>query len=271
MELCYTEEELRRPTKASLLQSVLPNKIHFRYCWLFSGIPAIDLQSCGGVADPLTGREYVERNRMMMTGHLPDARDMDLACGPVTNGTMKAFWLTSDGKLVYVTNMSDDVKFRMIRARNLSLALALWAVNPELCEPTMKAAASAYSNLIQICTEASVRSSGRFYNLYATYPLPAKEYALAGGYTNVCHEHNVSAVEIYHGEHLAEHLRVMYETYFVFMSDNTTSAQLRDRVHKLGAGWLVDHDRNEAAFTMLVKRNWWTRLCVRLAMLISTW
>lgn len=262
MELYYTKEELRRPTKASLLQSVLPNKIHFRYCWLFSGIPA----DYGGVADPLTGREYVERNRMMMTGHLPDTRDMP--CGPVVTGTMKAFWLTSDGKLVYVTNMSDDVKFRMIRARNLSLALASWTVNPELCEPAMRSAAAAYSNLIQICTDARVCSSGRFYNLYATYPLPVKEHAVAGD-TDVCHEHDVSAVEIYHGGHLADHLREMYETYFVFMSDNTTSSQLRDRVRKLEAGWLVDHDRNETAFTMLVKGNWWTRLCVRLAMLIS--
>lgn len=68
----------------------------------------------------------------MMTGELPDSRDSDYAGSASRNG-MKAFWLTSDGKLVYVTNMSEDMKFRTIRARNRSVALALWATNPELC------------------------------------------------------------------------------------------------------------------------------------------
>lgn len=271
-DLCYTEDELRRPTKASLIQFVLPNKIHFRYCWLFSGIPTIDHCASVGSADPLIDRKSVERNRIMMTGELPDSRDSDRV-GGVSMYDMKAFWLTSDGKLVYVTNMSEDMKFRTIRARNRSVALALWAANPELCGPAMKACASAYSNLIRVCTEASVYSSGRFYNLYATYPLPVHNDpdARVVGDTDAFSEHTVYAVAIHHGEQLAKHLAVMYEKYFELMSDETNYGELSNRVDKLGARWLVDHDRNEAVFSVLVKRNWWTRLYVRLTMLISAW
>lgn len=272
LNLCYTEEELRRPTKASLIQFVLPHKIHFRYCWLFSGIPTIDHCASSGGADPLTDRESVERNRIMMTGELLDSRDSDHARGASRN-VMKAFWLTSDGKLVYVSNMSEDMKFRAIRARNRSVALSLWDTNPELCGPTMKACASAYSNLIRVCQEASVCSGGRFHNLYATYPLPVQDNhnARVESEAHELNEHTVCAVEIYHGEQLLKHLSVMYEKYFDFMANETNCGELSDRVDKLGARWLVDHDRNEVVFSVLVKHNWWTRLCVKLTMLISAW
>lgn len=137
----------------------------------------------------------------------------------------------------------------------------------------MKACASAYSNLIRVCKEASVCSSRRFYNLYAAYPLPVQDdpAARAVGDTDAFSEHNVCAVEIHHGEQLSKHLGVMYEKYFEFMSNETNSGELSDRVDKLGARWLVDHDRNEAVFSVLVKHNWWTRLCVKLALLISAW
>lgn len=270
-DLCYMDEELRRPTKASLIQFVLPNKIHFRYCWLFSGIPTLDHYASVGGADPLIDREYVERNRILMTERLPGSRHSGHAGG--ASNAMKAFWLTSDGKLVYVTDMSEDMKFRTIRARNRSLALALWTANPELCGETMKACASAYSNLIRLCTDASLCSSGRFYNLYATYPLPVQDDTDARvlGGADAFTERSVRAFDIHHGEHLVNHLNVMYERYFAFMADETTSAELSDRVDKLGARWLVDHDRNEAMFSTRVKHNWWTRLCVKLTMLVSAW
>lgn len=254
------------------MQFVLPNKIHFRYCWLFSGIPTIDCCMYAGGADPLTDRESVERNRIMMTGELLDSRDSNHTYGASRNG-MKAFWLTSDGKLVYVTNMSEDMKFRAIRARNRNVALALWSSNPELCGPTMRACAAAYSNLIRVCKEASVCSSGKFYNLYAAYPLPVQDAQdpRAVSDTHAFSEHNVHAVEIHHGDQLSKHLGVMYEKYFEFMCNETNSGELSDRVDKLGARWLVDHDRNEVMFSVLVKHNWWTRLCVKLALLISAW
>lgn len=265
--LCYTPEELRRPTKASVSQFVLPKKLYFRYCWLFSGIPAPDHYAPAGGVDPLIGRDQVERNRSLMTD-LPGDQSSGHAGGAIT-----AFWLTSDGRLVYVTNVAEDMKFRTIRARNRGLALALWTTNRELCGDTMSACASAYSNLIQLCADASVCSGGRFYNLYATYPLPVQDGGIDTRirYGAEFTERNVHAFDVHNGGQLANHLNAMYEKYFAFVFDETTSAELSGRVDRLDARWLVDHDRDEVEFSARVTRNWWTRLCVRAAMLASAW
>lgn len=268
--LCHTEKELRCPTKASLMQFVLPNKIYFRYCWLFSGTPTDNGYIFTNGGDALTDRDLVERNRLMMTSELPNDVDLERRCDR-RHEALRAFWLTSEGDLVYVTSSSEDMKFRSIRARNRSVALSLWTSNPELCGQTMRESASAYSNLIRICERASVSSNGRFYNLYANYPLPVQGEPdeLAGCELHVCEERDVCGIEIRDGDQLLVYLSPIYEKYFDFITDQNNAVDLRDRVESLGARWLVEHDRNETLFTLRVKHNWFTRMCIRVTMLMS--
>lgn len=140
---------------------------------------------------------------------------------------MKAFWLTTDGRLVYVDRLSEDSKFRYLRQRHLRVVLSLWTTNPELCVHAIRASGSAHHNLIKIFGEAARLSQGRFYNLYANYPLPTRR---EGHW------------EVRNGGELLLKLQPLYAAYFSFITDNCTFKKLRKRVLLLGAQWLVQED-----------------------------
>ncbi|KAJ8009813.1 hypothetical protein DPEC_G00068100 [Dallia pectoralis] len=196
-----------------------------------------------------------------------------VCCDPIANQkAMKAFWLTLDGRLVYVNRLSEDIKFRRIRQQNVCVALSLWTTNPELCGHMMRASGSAHANLIEICGEAAHLSQGMFYNLYANYPLPIH----GDGEPDVSqellwlNEKDIDAEEIRTGRELLLELQPLYVAYFGFAADHFTSIVLRERVSLLGARWLLEDDRSELQFSLDLRRNWFTRMAIRLALFLVT-
>lgn len=268
---CHDESELRCPSRISVTEFVLPMKIHFRHCWLFSGVPWRNTQHSRGRSEPLTDRELVRCNRILMTGDEPELCSQvhceNLAC----RGEMKAFWLTTGAQLVRVDRPSEDIKFRYIRERNLRVGMSLWTSNPELCGQTMRAASAAHENLIRICGEAALFSRGKFYNVYANYPLPinTERERRACSDSHWLEEKDICATEIRNGQELLVELQPLYAEYFSFIMDNSTSDTLKERVTLLGAQWLIEEDRSELLFSLDIKRNWLKRMALRLALFLS--
>lgn len=265
----HSEKEFTRPSRVSLFEFTLPLKVHFRYCWLFSGVPR-DGTYCLGI-----DRKTLRENRTLMADGDPDLC-LDLCCVEHLSRTdMKAFWLTTGGRLVRVDHPSEDIKFRRVRQQNLKDALSLWNTKPELCEGTMRTSAAAHRNLIQICEEAR-RRAGRlgFYNLYATYPLPVGsdcEY----GETLIVEQRPGSAVVaeaeiavkgVDTGVDLLHELQPLYAAYFGFVYGEFVTEALQRRVSQLGAQWLVQCERSELRFSLDLKRNRLTRMVVQLAL-----
>lgn len=266
--MCHSDEEQTRPSRSTLIEFVLPLKIHFRYCWLFSGVPWRDSKYPRHRTELLSDQELLCCNRTLMTGDDPHL------CGQVRSKhfaqteDMKAFWLTTSGQLVYVDRLDEDIKLRYLRERNLRLALSLWTSSPELCSRYMKESDLAHGNLISICGEASRLSDGRFYNIYANYPLPIngefnRQSPLDLPWVD---ENDVRSTVIENGEQLLFELSPLYETYFYFLANVSKSKRLSERVSILDAEWLVNEDRAELQFTQDVKRNLLTRMAVGCAL-----
>lgn len=255
------------------MEFVLPLKVHFRYCWLFSGVPLHTVTHLGNGSNPLTDHEMLRVNRTLMTGENSEL------CGQVScdnvayKQDVKAFWLTTDGRLVYVDRLSEDIKFRRLRQRNLQVALSLWDTNPELCSRVMRDSGLAHGNLAKMCGEAACLSKGRFYNLYANYPLPRNteggEQDLSLDLGSRVNENDIALTEIRNGGELILELQPLYMAYFSFISDNSTSDVLRERVSLLGAQWLVQEDISELDFTLNLRNNWFTRMCIRIALFLA--
>lgn len=266
------DKEQMSPSRSAVIESVLPLKIHFRYCWLFSGVPCYNTESMGNGTEPLTDRELLRVNRTLMTSEEPDLCNQVYEKITYQQETdMKAFWLTTDGRMVFVDRLSEDIKFRYIRERNLRVALSLWATKRELCEQTMRASEVAHNNLIAICGEAARLSEGRFYNLYAKYPLPinsdiAQNVALQALWV---HENEIDTKEIWNGEELLIELQPLYTAYFSLITESSTCTKLKDRVSLLGARWLVQEDCSELQFSLNLSRNWFTRMIIWLALFMA--
>lgn len=267
---CHTEKERARPSRSTLTEFVLPLKIHFRYCWLFSGVPRRD---AAYQTKPLTDQELLYVNRTLMTGERPEL--CRRACCERCDETdcrrdMKAFWLTTDGRLVLVDRLCEDVKFRRLREKNLRVALSLWTANPELCGETMRASDVAHGNLLKICEEAARLSRGGFHNLYAKYPLPVNADAEKDASSELLwvDEETIRKTEIRNGSDLLLELRPLYAAYFNFVSDNSTSDALNERVSLLGAQWLVLEERSELQFSLNLRRSWFMRTIVRLSLFL---
>lgn len=224
--------------------------------------------------EPSTDRELVCFNRLLMTDETPTL------CSQVycdKNGyqhqTMKAFWLTTDGRLVHVDRASEDIKFRYLRQQNLRVALSLWTTNPELCGQTMRDSALAHNNLIRICGEAARLSQGRFYNLYANYPLPINDI---DGRRNgplpdipTVDENTIDAKETRFGGELLLELQPLYASYFSFITDTSTSETLKAKVALLDAQWLVKEDCSELLFSLDLRTNLFTRIAIMLALALA--
>ena len=251
------------------MEFTLPMKIHFRYCWLFSGLPMCNTSDLVNRPRSLTDRESIGFNRTMMTSEQPELYRHDKTA---YNQDVKAFWLTTTGRLVHVDRLSEDVKFRHLRQQNLRVALSLWTTNPDLCEQTMRLSNCAHTNLITICGEAASLSKGRFYNLYANYPLPInaegdeKVLSLDSIWVN---ENDINSSEIRNGRELLIQLQPLYAAYFRFITDNSTSNDLRERVLLLGAQWLVEADCSELEFSLNLRSNWFTRMCIILSLFMD--
>lgn len=264
---CHTDKELRRPSQATLLEFVLPLKIHFRYCWLFSGVPHDTI--CSGSSSE---QEALYLNRTLMADGEPKLSSGNCN-GLLDRNEIKAFWLTTDGHLVQVTQLSEDIKFRNLRQQNLQVALSLWNTDPELCSQAMLASDVAHTNLIAICGEAMSLSQGRFYNLYARYPLPInpdrkrdESSPWVNGYSEPVAESTIKANEIHTGADLLLELQPFYVAYFSFLDGDCTHATLRDRVSILGAWWLVQSECLELQFSLDLSSSWVTRMIFRLAL-----
>lgn len=184
---------------------------------------------------------------------------------------IKSFWLTTDGRLVYVDRLSEDIKFRSLRLQNLRVALSLWTTNPELCGQAMKASGLAHGNLIRICGEAARIGKGNFYNLYTKYPLPINR----NGEQNLpiellwVEETTIDSKEIRSGGELLLELQPLYTAYFRVMTDTAACNELRERVLRLGAEWLVQQDCSEVASSLNLRRSWVTRIVIRLALFLA--
>lgn len=268
--MCHTEKERAGPSRSTLTEFVLPLKIHFRYCWLFSGVPRRDTTRPGNRTVPLTDRELLYVNRTLMTGEESELCTRLYSDEMAYRQDMRAFWLTTDGRLVLVDQLCEDVKFRRLRQKNLRIALSLWTTDPELCGQTMRASTVAHGNLVTICGEAARLSPGRFHNLYANYPLPVNSDAEQNVSSELLwlDEKTFRAREIRNGSDLLLELQSLYTAYFTFLSDNSTSDVLDERVSLLGARWLVQEDRSELQFSLNLRRNWITRMVVRLALFL---
>lgn len=269
--MCHTGKEQSNPSKWTVLEFVLPMKIHFRYCWLFSGVPCHTAKRLFTRPEPLTDRELLWVNRTLMTDDEPELCSQ-VCCDKIAlQQDIKAFWLTTDGRLVYVDRLSEDIKFRRLRLQNLRVALSLWTTNPELCGQGMRASGLAHGNLIGICGEAARLSKGNFYNLYTKYPLPIN----TDGEKNLSieimwvAEKTIASKEIRSGGELLLQLQPLYSAYFSFMKDTSASNELRERVVRLGAEWLVQQDCCEVESSLNLRRNWITRIVIRLALFLA--
>lgn len=247
-------------------------KIHFRYCWLFSGVPWHNTKRLGNRTQPLTDQELRRLNRALMTGEESELCSQVWCCDNIAyQQDMKAFWLTTDGRLVCVDRVSEDVKFRRLRRQNMHVALSLWTTSPDLCGQTMRTSESAHDNLIALCGDAARLSQGRFYNLYANYPLPINTEGERYDSLDVptVPERDIYAKEIRSGGVLLLELQPLYTAYFGFVADSSACEKLRERVSLLGARWLVREDCSELQFSLNLSRNWFTRMLIRLALFLA--
>lgn len=288
---CHAAEEETCPSRSTVAEFTLPLRVHFRYCWLFSGVPRRNVMRQGyrGAGDePLTDREAVRSNRALMSGVVDDElvppSDEDLRQDGIG---MRAFWLTTDGSLVCVETPSEDAKFRELRRETLRTALALWTATPALCARNVKASSAAHATLIEICGEASRLSRGRFYNLYAKYPLPVEveakpETGCPAGlisrrqprhrrrYETPVAERAISFREIRTGAELLSVLKPMYAAYFDFVEDESTQRGLSDRAARLGGGWLVREERAELRLSARLRNSRLARWVTACALFVST-
>ncbi|KAK2812101.1 hypothetical protein Q5P01_000100 [Channa striata] len=211
----------------------------------------------GAGGEPLTDREAIRANRALMSGlaDFDDEAEPTPARGEELRRDgigMRAFWLTTYGSLVCVEEPSEDLKFRELRRDNLRTALALWTAKPELCAQGVKASSAAHAALIEMCGEASRLSRGRFYNLYARYPLPVEteEKAKAGcpavplagrqppyrrRRETPVDERSIASREIRTGAELLSELGPMYAAYLGFTEDESKHRGLSERAALLGA------------------------------------
>lgn len=206
----------------------------------------------------------------MMAGEPSDA-----VPGPVEHEdgeptTMKAFWLMSDGRLVYVDSMLEDAKLREIRAWNTHVALSSWA--SELTrDNTVVRAKRAYKNLIDLCGAAGLVYGGdTFHNLYANYPLPSNRSPAITRGTGRFTEADVITGTITSGHDLMSHLQPLYAQYFELISSGSAPRNLLDRIDQLNAQWLVSEERSEITFAAEVKRSWILRAVVRFVLFLET-
>lgn len=272
--LCNKDKVCATLSHSTLIDFVLPLKIYFRYCWMFSGTPFY----CDSERQKTFGGETVYINRMFMADGIPEL------CSPICYekspgnqlGAMKSFWLTTDGRLVCVSRFSEDIKFRYLRERNLRSALSLWITHPELCRETVRASEVAHETLLKLCASATWLSQGRFYNLYARYPLPINnktDYVLENTISQECSyvdEKEIDKKEITNPQELLEELEPLYVAYFTFLTNENTSNRLKDLVSILGAQCLVQQDRSELLFSLSLSRSLFTRILIRLAMFLDT-
>lgn len=190
-------------------------------------------------------------------------------------GSMRSFWLTTEGRLVCVNQFSEDIKFRYLREINLRSTLSLWITHPELCRETVHASSLAHGTLLELCASATDLSAGRFYNLYARYPLPINQTDRVGArcISKECpfvDEKAIDAKVITTGQELIQQLEPLYVAYFNFLQDNYSSSKLRERVSVLGAHWLVQQDWSELLCSLSLS-NVLTRNLIRLAMFLDAY
>lgn len=273
ISMCHTGKEQSNPSQSTVLEFVLPMKIHFRYCWLFSGVPCHTAKRLWNRAESLTDRELLWVNRTLMTGEEPELCSQ-VCCDKIDfQQDIKSFWLTTDGRLVYVDRLSEDIKFRRIRLQNMRVALSLWTTNPELCGQAMRDSGLAHGNLIGICGEAARLSNGNFYNLYTKYPLPINTDGEKTKNLSIeliwVSEKAIDSKEIRSGGELLLQLQPLYSAYFSFITDKAACNELRERVVRLGAEWLVQQDYSEVESSLNLRRNWVTRIVITLALFLA--
>lgn len=284
------EEEVR-PSRATVTEFTLPLRVHFRYCWLFSGIPKrhAQWQALRGTKE-LTGEDAIRANRALFSGYsslgegllreYPDVSGQEEEEGECDPIGMKAFWLTGGGALVCVERPSDDAKLSSLRLRNLHDNVSMWAVQRDLCSHTMKASAAAHSHLIELCADAARRDGRQFHNLYAAYPLPVEgqERALTQDGTFLRAENeeasrrlerSVRFREIRSGEELLRDLRPMYAAHRAILNASGAGGALHERVALLGAQWLVREERAELRLSEELRSSALSRWVTQCAMFLS--
>ena len=114
-------------------------------------------------------------------------------------------------------------------------------------------------------------SQGRFYNVYAKYPLPINTNGVLDVSFEVhgVQEMDIDAKEIRNGQALLIELHPLYTEYLSFITDSSTVPKLKERVWLLGAQWLVEQDLSELQFSLNQKRNWLARMFTRLALFLT--
>lgn len=266
---CHDEQDLLYPSWVTLRECVLPTKIHFRYCWLFSG--ACERSTTRRVAadESLTDQEDAVRfNRHLMS-------DTPVIGYAEKNYAINAFWLLTDGRVVFVDEASEDHKLRNIRAKNLRNARKLWRADSNSCSHIIRAAGAAYEKFLRLCGEAAYSNGGNacFYNTYATYPLATDHHDEETDlhettYADELEERDVLCRDINTAHALLTLLDPLYQAYFDLMIRGG-DAVLKETVRCLGAEWLVEQERTELRIASEIAHHWFIRFLVRLTMLFS--
>lgn len=138
-----------------------------------------------------------------------------------------------------------------------------------MCGQTLREARVAHNNLVRICVQAAMFSRGKFYNLYAKYPLPTECTQTPDSDRTWIVEKDIRTVEIRTGKELLIELQPLYIAYFSLITNMSTSNALKDRVSLLGAQWMIEEERSELMFSLDIKHSWLKRTAVKLALLLS--
>lgn len=265
----HDTRDLRYPSWLTVQECVLPIKIHFRYCWLFSGICDRRVTATESLTDQEAALQY---NRRLMSDK-PVVNNNEAHCT-----TINAFWLLTDGRLVLIDDIREEYKLRNIRAYNLRYTRDLWTTHPNSCATIIHTASLAYDAFIRICEEAVRLSVGDvcFHNVYATYPLAIvdQQHHTVDDKTNVrqqtvtVHERDVRCCDITTGCSLLASLDPLYHIYFDFILRGKSTKVLRESVGSLGAESLVDQERFELQIAYEIKHSWFARILVRVTMLL---
>lgn len=267
---CHDAQDLLYPSWITVRECVLPTKIYFRYCWLFSGVCERNTRQRVAADESLTDQEDAVRFSRHLMSDTP-------VIGYAESYAINAFWLLTDGRVILVNDASEDYKLRNIRAQNLRRARNLWREDSNSCSNIIRAAGSAYDKFLRLCGEAAYSSGGNacFYNTYATYPLATTDHH--GEQTDLCeitaadelNERDVRCREINTAHALLTLLDPLYQAYFDLTLRGGGAAILKETVRRLGAEWLVEQERTELRIASEITHSWFIRFLVRLTMLFS--
>lgn len=243
-------------SRDTLVDYVLPLQVHFRHCWLFSWMPDVD-------------RSTVYRSHF---------RTMD---GTAAVFSKKSFWLTAEGHLMCTESYTEHCKLHSLWVKNTGTIESSSDDDGDQSKVVLTTSAAAHRNLIRICNETQAVSRGRFFHMYPREPVRSKvDFPLQQDEANNvkksmlqlrvtpalidCNQWRVLAT----GTDLIRELEPLYSAYFAFLDNPQRFPALNRRVEELEARSLMQTDCDEIQLGSKIRQGWFTRLLIRLTLLI---